>query len=74
MLKKNAKDKIFKIIDFGFSEVNEPKFQQLYNVGSPLYMSPEVFKKNRYSIKSDCWALGMIFLEMLIGDLPFRGI
>ena len=37
-------------------------------------MSPEAYKKSKYSTKSDCWALGVIFLEMLLGDLPFRGI
>ena len=68
------KNKIFKIIDFGFCEVNDCKIQQPYNVGAPLYMIPEAYKFSKYSIKSDSWALGIIFLEMLLGELPFRGI
>lgn len=38
-----------------------------YNVGSPSYMSPEAYKKCQYSNKSDVWALGVIFYEMLTG-------
>ena len=30
-------------------------------------MSPEAFKKNTYSDKSDMWALGIILFEMLHG-------
>lgn len=36
-----------------------------YNVGSPAYMSPEAYLKNYYTHKSDVWALGIIFHEML---------
>ena len=38
-----------------------------YNVGSPRYMSPEAYTSNKYSEKSDIWALGIIFYEMLTG-------
>ena len=30
-------------------------------------MSPEAYKKNAYSEKSDIWALGIILYEMLHG-------
>lgn len=45
-----------------------------YNVGSPLYMSPEAYTKSEYSYKSDVWGLGVIFYEMLLGSQPFKGI
>ena len=32
-----------------------------YNVGSPVYMPPEALNENKYSFKSDIWALGVIF-------------
>eukprot|EP00919_Chromeraceae_sp_WS-2016_P060559 GHVR01143848.1.p1 GENE.GHVR01143848.1~~GHVR01143848.1.p1 ORF type:complete len:120 (+),score=14.06 GHVR01143848.1:377-736(+) len=38
-----------------------------YNVGSPSYMSPEAYKRNVYSDKSDIWALGVVLYEMLVG-------
>lgn len=56
-------------IDFGYCTVdsvpNRPECY--YNVGSPKYMSPEAYKENIYSEKSDIWALGIIFYEMLHG-------
>jgi len=51
------------IIDFGYCEMSEVpnKPKMYYNVGSPKYMSPEAYKSNKYSEKSDVWALGVIF-------------
>lgn len=37
-------------------------------------MSPEAYKYTSYSTKSDCWAIGVIFYEMLIGQTPFKGM
>lgn len=45
-----------------------------YNVGSPSYMSPEAYGKSRYSEKSDIWALGVIFHEMLTGRTLDNGL
>lgn len=43
-----------------------------YNVGSPIYMPPEALNENKYSFKSDIWALGVIYYEMLTGKTPWR--
>ena len=43
-----------------------------YNVGSPVYMPPEALNENKYSFKSDIWALGVIYYEMLTGKTPWR--
>ena len=43
-----------------------------YNVGSPIYMPPEALNENKYSFKSDIWALGVIFYEMLTGKTPWK--
>lgn len=42
-----------------------------YNVGSPLYMSPEALAYNKYSTKNDIWAMGIILYEMLHGRAPW---
>ena len=50
-----------KIADFGFAvKIEDVKKNSNYNVGSPLYMPPEALNQNRYSYKSDIWALGII--------------
>lgn len=65
---------VLKLADFGFADfVNNSNFQCQYNVGSPVYMSPEAFNYNQYSVKSDVWSIGMIFYELLMGYQPFNG-
>jgi serine/threonine-protein kinase ULK/ATG1 len=51
-----------KIADFGFAmkQVDCRKYSS-YNVGSPVYMPPEALNENKYSFKSDIWALGVIY-------------
>ena len=56
-----------KIADFGFAEFANERQGGGYNVGSPLYMSPEAYRKSQYSEKRDCWAAGIILYEMLSG-------
>jgi serine/threonine protein kinase len=62
-----------KIADFGFAmkQVDSKKYSS-YNVGSPIYMPPEALNDNKYSFKSDIWALGVIYFEMLTGKTPWR--
>lgn len=45
--------------------------REKYNVGSPLYMSPQALKKNIYSIKNDIWSIGIMAFEMLHGETPW---
>lgn len=62
-----------RIADFGFAIRAEVLTKgSKYNVGSPLYMAPESLRKNEYSYRSDIWALGVIFYEMLFADTPWR--
>lgn len=62
-----------KIADFGFAmkQADSKKYSS-YNVGSPVYMPPEALSDNKYSFKSDIWALGVIYYEMLTGRTPWR--
>lgn len=40
-------------------------------VGTYPYMSMEQLKRTPYSNKCDIWALGLIFYQMLHGELPW---
>lgn len=56
-----------KIIDFGISkllyELNEtPYFTQ--NVGTYIYMAPEIYQSNHYTYKVDIYSMGIIMYEI----------
>ncbi len=66
-----------KVLDFGISKVADThKDQSLTRtssmMGSPLYMSPEQMRSTRnVDSRTDIWALGVIFYELVTGSLPF---
>ena len=41
-------------------------------VGTPFYMSPELFEEKPYSDKTDIWALGCVLYEMCTFKRPFE--
>jgi len=65
---------VVKITDFdfmktGFSEERTGKF-----IGTPEYSSPEHFISSyELDTRSDLYSLGVIFYELLTGELPFLG-
>ena len=51
--------------DLGISKVLEGTMDFAKTcIGTPYYMSPEIFKNKPYSYKSDVWALGCVLYEM----------
>ena len=40
-------------------------------VGTPLYMAPQILKREKYTSKCDVWSIGVLFYQMLFGCLPW---
>lgn len=59
------------IADFGFIKYQSENPKDSFNVGTPVYMSPESITSNIYTIKSDIWSMGVMLYELIYGDLPF---
>jgi serine/threonine-protein kinase len=68
---------LVKVLDFGVSKTasaGASLTQSMTVIGSPLYMSPEQMRSSRdVDRRSDIWALGVVFFELLTGRLPFDG-
>jgi serine/threonine protein kinase len=77
----------FMVSDWGIASIKQPQLNSIAgmpptaaaaqrtfnNMGTLLYMAPERFKEGySSSIPSDMFSLGMMYLEMLVGRLPFR--
>jgi serine/threonine-protein kinase len=63
-----------KILDFGLAALaHDPRLAPKGAVfGTPEYMSPEQARGESAGPQSDLYALGILFFEMLTGQLPFR--
>ncbi len=72
----DAADRI-KLIDFGIAMKEDARRLTFAGpspmLGTPDYISPEQVKGQRGDQRSDIYALGIIFYEMLTGQTPFTG-
>jgi serine/threonine protein kinase len=68
-----------KILDFGVAKVREPETQKGRVTqagvvfGTPEYMAPETARVGFSDARSDIYALGVMFYEMITGTVPFTG-
>jgi serine/threonine protein kinase len=68
-----------KLLDFGVAKVRDPDAnegrvtQQGVVFGTPEYMAPETARIGVSDPRTDVYALGVIFYEMLTGTVPFVG-
>jgi len=64
-----------KIMDFGLAKVggNSQITRLGTTLGTTAYMSPEQARGEQVDHRTDIWSSGIIFYEMLTGELPFKG-
>ena len=69
-------DGTVKLSDFGIAQMGDAA-QQITQaqtvIGSVHYLAPEVSGGKPASFQSDIYALGIVFYELLTGDVPFHG-
>ncbi|KAM3138963.1 hypothetical protein pb186bvf_008976 [Paramecium bursaria] len=65
---------VFKLTDFGFAKQVSGGIEAIMNslVGTPLYMSPQILKRQKYTPKCDIWSMGLILYEMIYGTTPWH--
>ncbi|MEO1170911.1 MAG: serine/threonine-protein kinase [Myxococcota bacterium] len=69
-------DGVPKLIDFGVARAKSRISQTKVGIvkGKFAYMSPEQAMAKPLDGRSDVWALGVVFYQLLTGELPFRGM
>jgi serine/threonine protein kinase len=43
------------------------------NIGTLLWMAPEMFQSQAYTEKVDVYSYGIVLFELLTGDIPYQG-
>jgi len=74
LTQRGGRQDFVKILDFGLAALaRDPRLAPKGAVfGTPEYMSPEQARGEDAVSKSDLYALGILFHEMMTGKLPFR--
>ena len=74
LTQRGGRQDFVKILDFGLAALTrDPRLAPKGAVfGTPEYMSPEQARGEDAVSKSDLYALGILFHEMMTGKLPFR--
>src|SRR5512142_3371106 len=74
LTQRGGRKDFVKILDFGLAALaHDPRLAPKGAVfGTPEYMSPEQARGEQAGPQSDLYALGILFFEMLTGQLPFR--
>jgi serine/threonine protein kinase len=73
MIHKNKKGEYeVHLLDFGFATFFNPKKGEDLQLGTPLYMAPEIINGDTYGDRVDIWSTGILTYIMLCGYPPFH--
>ena len=64
---------VIKLGDMNVSKVARNNFAST-QVGTPLYLSPQIWAGKTYDSKTDIWSLGVLLYEMCTLNFPFMGL
>src|SRR5271165_1030797 len=69
-----TKEGVVKVVDFGIARaMDDSNTQTNMLIGTLGYMSPQQIRGQRADERSDIWALGILFYELLCYERPFTG-
>ncbi len=67
-------ENIVKLLDFGVAKISGVNLTSTgVSLGTVAYMSPEQLCSEKVDARTDIWALGIMFYEMLVGERPYKG-
>ena len=69
-----TKDDSIKVGDMNISKIIKNGQLARTKIGTPYYMSPEIWKNRPYDYKCDVWSVGCLLYELAALKVPFEGM